>query len=127
MNDQEIIASARRAAAELGRRPGDLDRFAAGLLKELADRLDAPALAPASYLDEAAAEVRAMLGVNTARHKELLMGGSDEDALRPVRAERLQIIGRLTGIAAVEAVAAREAGCGRCPPRDGDITEGSNG
>ena len=42
MNDQELAAEARRVAAELSRRPRDLEliRYAAVLLREQADRLD---------------------------------------------------------------------------------------
>lgn len=46
MNDQELIAEARRAGAELRRRPGDLDRLAGTLLAEMADRLDGDDPAP---------------------------------------------------------------------------------
>lgn len=38
-DDRELIARAREAAGVLFRRADDLDRLAAGLLKELADRL----------------------------------------------------------------------------------------
>ena len=45
MTDEELIAEARRAGAELLRRPGAPDRYYGGLLKELADRLDGHAAA----------------------------------------------------------------------------------
>lgn len=48
MNDQELAARAREAAAVLFRRADDLDRLAAGLLKELADRLEGQAAAQAT-------------------------------------------------------------------------------
>ncbi|HEY3652362.1 MAG TPA: hypothetical protein VGL33_30640 [Streptosporangiaceae bacterium] len=40
MNDQELIARAREVGLELRRRPGDLDRLAGTLLRELAARLE---------------------------------------------------------------------------------------
>jgi hypothetical protein len=43
MNDQELAARAREVGLELRRRPGDLDRLAGTLLRELADRLDGQA------------------------------------------------------------------------------------
>ena len=48
MTDEELIARAREAGAELRRRPGDLDRLAGTLLAELADRLDGRAAAQAT-------------------------------------------------------------------------------
>jgi hypothetical protein len=41
VNDQELIAEARRVGAKLLLRDGDFDRYAGGLLKELSDRLEA--------------------------------------------------------------------------------------
>ena len=40
MNDEELIARDREVGTELSRRPGDLDRLAAWLLNESADRLE---------------------------------------------------------------------------------------
>ena len=40
MTDQELAAEARRVAAKLSGSRSDLGRYAAGLLAELADRLD---------------------------------------------------------------------------------------
>ena len=40
MNEQELVAEARRVGDELRRRPGDLDRLAGALLRELAARLE---------------------------------------------------------------------------------------
>ena len=39
MNDQELIAEARRVAARLRLRAGALDRLAAEVLRQMADRL----------------------------------------------------------------------------------------
>ena len=50
MNEQELIAEARRVGDELRRRPGDLDRLAGALLRELAARLEWHAVTSAEDL-----------------------------------------------------------------------------
>lgn len=48
MNDEELAARAREAGARLLARTGDFDRYVGGLLKEVADRLDARAATQAT-------------------------------------------------------------------------------
>ena len=163
--DRRMIAKAREVAAlktadVMRERYGDTDSEMARaaalgeaqfLLLELADLAGRLAARPAGYLDDAAAEVRAMLDVNTARYK----AGAGEPALRAIRAERLLIIDRLVAIGAAGHLALPQAAppvadfyaacagcghctasvpcprcggpacsvCGRCPPCDGPVPD----
>ena len=94
MTDEELIAEDRRVARLLGRLSGDLDRLAAELLRQNADRLEGKP----GYLEEAAAEVRAMLAANDALAEDSQHLPADHEARRLIRAERREIIDRLIAL-----------------------------
>ena len=148
MNDQELAAEARRVAAVLRDWPSaDAMAYAAGLLRDLADRLDA--------IPDAMTEVAVMLAGNYERERDAGNLAPDHEVRRRIREERLLICDRLIALAAAGVGGLRRldtafckqcrrttpsdpepcplcggplcSGCGRCPPCDGDIPEGSNG
>ena len=147
MTDEELTAEARRVAAVLRDWPSaEAMAYAAGLLRDLADRLDA--------IPDAMTEVAAMLAVNYGRERDVGSLGPDDEVRRRIREERLLIFDRLIALAAASGGLRRLdtafckqcrrttpsdpepcplcggplcSGCGRCPPCDGDIPEGSNG
>ena len=92
MNNEELIAEARRVGAELRAHAafapaGDLDRLAAELLRQMADRLGA------------APEVIVRAWCNGCEHGT-------------------------ASIACLRCGGPACAGCGRCPPCDGDLPAG---
>ena len=96
MNDEELIAKARQVGAELRGRHGDFDRFAGWLLEWMADRLVTAGAAGAGVPQDAAPEVIVRAWCKRCEHGT---------ASIPCP--------RCDGPAC--------AGCGRCPPCDGDL------